>query len=320
MRILIADDDVTSRLEIEAIATKLGHECVTATDGSAAWDLLSTSSVEVMVTDWMMPGVDGPGLCRRVRQELRDQYVYVVAITALGNHEQVLEAMGAGADDYLVKPLDPVSMQARLVTAGRVNELHRRLVEVQTKLEQATADATESSLTDALTGLSNRRRMDEDLTNMHARAQRLLRTYGVALFDIDHFKSYNDHYGHLSGDEILRRIAHRFVNDVRAGERVYRCGGEEFLLLMDDCTPAGAVVAAERLRLAIADLVIPHESRPDALPSVTLSGGVACWDPLSGLTVAEVLEQADRALFEAKSAGRNRICSASDSLSIAQRD
>ena len=316
MRILIADDDVTSRLEIEAIATKLGHECVTATDGSAAWDLLSTSSVEVMVTDWMMPGVDGPGLCRRVRQELRDQYVYVVAITALGNHEQVLEAMGAGADDYLVKPLDPVSMQARLVTAGRVNELHRRLVEVQTKLEQATADATESSLTDALTGLSNRRRMDEDLANMHARAERLGRTYGVVLFDLDHFKAFNDHYGHPNGDEILRRVAHRFVNDVRAGERAYRFGGEEFLLLMDDCTRDGATIAAERLRLAIADLEISHESRPDAPLLITLSGGVSCWNPHSMLTVPEVLERADKALFEAKSAGRNCIRSADESAVV----
>jgi diguanylate cyclase (GGDEF)-like protein len=268
----------------------------------------------------MMPGVDGPELCRRVRHELSDQYVYVVLITALGNHEQVLEGMSAGADDYLVKPVDPFSVRTRLVAAERVTALHRQLVEVQTKLEHATALATERSLTDALTGLSNRRRMEEDLTNMHSRAQRLMRAFGVALFDIDHFKSYNDHYGHLSGDEVLRRVAHRFINDVRAGEGVYRYGGEEFLFLMDDCTPAGAVVAAERLRFAIAGLAIPHESRPDGAHSVTLSGGVACWDPLSGVTIAEVLEQADQALFEAKSAGRDRICSANDSLSIAQRD
>jgi diguanylate cyclase (GGDEF)-like protein len=320
MRILIADDDATSLVKLEAIATRLGHECVTATDGSDAWDLLSTSSVDVLLIDLTMPGFDGPGLCRRVRQELSDRYVYVVFITVLGNHEQALEAMSAGADDYLAKPLDPFSVRTRLIAAERVTELHRQLVEVQAKLVQATADATERSLTDALTGLSNRRRMEEDLANMHARAQRLMRTYGVALFDLDHFKSYNDHYGHLSGDEILRRVAHRFVNDVRAGERVYRCGGEEFLLLMDDCTPSGALVAAERLRVAIADLAIPHESRPDAAYSVTLSGGVACWDPLSGLTVAELLEQAGQSLFEAKSAGRNRICSASDSFSIAQRD
>ncbi len=317
MRILIADDDATSRLMLEAIATKLGHECLIATDGSAAWDLLSTSGVDVLLSDWMMPGVDGPELCRRVRHELSGQYVYIVLITALGNHQQVLEGMGAGADDYLIKPVDPFSVRSRLIAAERVTALHRELVDVQSMLERSTAVATERSLTDALTGLSNRRRMEEDLANMHARAQRVFRNYGVALFDIDHFKAYNDHHGHLKGDEILRRVAHRFVNDVRSGERVYRYGGEEFLLLLDDCTHEGAVVAAERLRLAVADLGIPHESRPDSPKLVTLSGGVACWDPVSTRTVAELLELADRALFEAKSAGRNCIRSADEPARIA---
>lgn len=316
MRVLIADDDATSRLMLEAIANKLGHECLTATDGSEAWEIMSTSNVDVLLTDWMMPGVDGPELCRRVRQELNDRYVYIVLITALGNHQQVLEGMSAGADDYLVKPVDPFSVRTRLVAADRVTDLHRELVDVQSKLEQAKTVATELSLTDSLTGLSNRRRMEDDLTNMHARAQRLMRTYGVALFDIDYFKSYNDTHGHLHGDEILRRVAHRFVNDVRAGERVYRYGGEEFLLVMDDCTHAGATIAAERLRHAVAGLHIPHESRLDEPPIVTLSGGVACWDPVSPLSVSELLERADQALFEAKSAGRNCIRSANEPVSI----
>jgi len=316
MRILIADDDATSRLMLEAIANKLGHECLTATDGSAAWSVLSTSGVDVLLTDWMMPGVDGTELCRRVRHELSDRYVYVVLITTLGNHDQVLEGMGAGADDYLIKPVDPFLVRSRLVAAERVTALHRELVDVQSKLERATAVATERALTDALTGLSNRRRMEEDLVNMHARAQRLVGSYGVALFDIDHFKAYNDHYGHLSGDEILRRVAHRFVNDVRAGERIYRFGGEEFLLLLDDCDQEGAATAAQRLRVAIAELEIPHLSRPDAPPWITLSGGVACWDPATAGSVGELLEQADRALFEAKSDGRNCIRLANEPVSI----
>jgi diguanylate cyclase (GGDEF)-like protein len=315
MRILIADDDAGSRLMLEAIATKLGHECLVATDGPAAWGLLSTAGVDVLLTDWMMSGV-GSELCRRVRQELSGQYVYIVLITALGDHQQVLEAMSAGADDYLVRPVDPVAVRTRLVAAERVTALHREIVDVQAKLEQAVEDATEQSLTDALTGLSNRRRMDEDLANMHARAERLGRTYGVVLFDLDHFKAFNDHYGHPNGDEILRRVAHRFVNDVRAGERAYRFGGEEFLLLMDDCTRDGATIAAERLRLAIADLEISHESRPDAPLLITLSGGVSCWNPHSMLTVPEVLERADKALFEAKSAGRNCIRSADESAVV----
>jgi two-component system chemotaxis response regulator CheY len=267
----------------------------------------------------MMLGVDGPELCRRVRHELDAQYVYIVLITALENHQHVLEGMSAAADDYLVKPVDPFSVRTRLIAAERVIELHRQLVDAQAKLVRATADATERTLTDTLTGLSNRRRMEEDLADMYARALRLGRTYGVALLDIDHFKAYNDRYGHLNGDEILRRVAHRFVNDVRASERIYRYGGEEFLLLMDDCTHEGATVAAERLRLAVEDLEIPHESRPDSPPSVTLSGGVACWDPASTQTIPELLEGANRALFEAKSAGRNCVRTADEPVSIGHR-
>jgi diguanylate cyclase (GGDEF)-like protein len=311
MRILIADDDATSRLVLKAIASKLGHECFVATDGLSAWEQLRTGKIEVLLTDWMMPGVDGPELCRRVRSDLGDQYVYVVLITALGEHDQVLEGMEAGADDYLVKPVDPFAVQSRLVAAGRVTALHRQLSEVKAQLELATAAATERSLTDALTGLANRRRMEIDLADAHARALRVHRPYGVVMFDIDHFKAYNDHYGHLAGDTILRRVAHRLLCETRAGEQLYRYGGEEFLLLLSEPTIEGATIAAERLREAVADLAAPHEFRGTPPPIVTISGGVAWWDPASATTSADVVQLADEALYEAKSAGRNRIVTSS---------
>jgi diguanylate cyclase (GGDEF)-like protein len=307
VRILIADDDATSRLMLKAMASKLGHECLVATDGSRAWDLLTSEGIDVLLTDWMMPGMDGPELCRRVRHDLFDRYIYIVLITALGNHEQVLEGMSAGADDYLVKPVDPFAVQTRLVAAERVSILHHQLSEARAELEQATVDATTRSLTDALTGLGNRRRMEEDLASTHARALRSGRAYGVALFDIDHFKLYNDNYGHLAGDEVLRQVARCLGRAVRAGEWVYRYGGEEFLLLMPECSIDGAEAAAGRIRRAVAQLLLPHDTRPTTPQVVTLSGGVSCWTPGSTLSVAEVLQTADDALFEAKSQGRNRV-------------
>jgi diguanylate cyclase (GGDEF)-like protein len=307
MRVLIADDDATSRLVLKAMATKLGHECLVATDGSLAWELLRSEGVDVLLTDWMMPGVDGPELCRRVRQESGDRYIYVVLITAFGNHDQMLEGMSAGADDYLVKPVDPFAVQTRLVAAERVTALHRQLVDMRAQLERNTVAATERSLTDSLTGLGNRRRMEEDLADAHARALRVHRPFGIALFDIDHFKLYNDHYGHPAGDEILRRVAQCFDEQVRTTEAVYRYGGEEFLLLLSECTVEGAVVAAERLRSAVAKLCIPHDFRPTLPPVLTLSGGVSCWVPGSTASVADVVEHADQALFEAKSSGRNQV-------------
>ena len=306
MRILIADDDATSRLVLTAAAAKLGHECLVATDGSSAWGLLSTEGVDVLLTDWLMPGVDGPELCRRVRAELSDRYVYVVLITGMAHPDQVLAGMGAGADDYLIKPVDPFAVQTRLVAAERVTALHRQVAEFRAQLELANHELLGHSLTDALTGLGNRRRMEQDLSGAHARAGRIRRSYAVTLFDIDHFKLFNDHYGHIAGDDALRRVGQCLAAATRTGESVYRYGGEEFLLLSPDITREAAAEAAERVGQAVADLGIPHSARPTSPGVVTLSGGVACWTPTSGMTSAEVIDQADQALFAAKTAGRNR--------------
>jgi diguanylate cyclase (GGDEF)-like protein len=309
MRVLVADDDATGRLILRSIVAKLGHECLVAEDGAEAWELLSSRPIDVLLTDWMMPGIDGPELCRRVRDDPTDHYVYIVLTTGLDHHDHVLEGMSAGADDYLVKPVDSFALQTRLVAAERVTELHCKLARKEAELQRLNVDLLERSLTDQLTGVGNRRRMDEEIEQTHASAVRLGRTYGVALFDIDHFKSYNDCYGHAGGDQTLRRVAETMTRVSRTGERAFRYGGEEFLLVVPDCRPADAMlVTAERVREAVAGMAIVHEARPSTPPCITVSGGVACWTPGSPLSAQEVVEQADAALFEAKSRGRNQIC------------
>jgi two-component system chemotaxis response regulator CheY len=311
VRILIADDDPTSRLLLKAMVSKLGHECVVAEDGSSAWEVLASGGIDVLLTDWMMPGVDGPELCRRLRNEVGGRYIYIVLTTGLDHPEDVLEGMSAGADDYLTKPVDKFAVQTRLVAAERVTELHRQLAHTQAQLECANLELLERSLTDQLTGLGNRRRMDEDLDRVHARARRLGRTYGIAIFDIDYFKRYNDHYGHVAGDGALRDVASCIELIVRAGECAYRYGGEEFLVLMPDCGLGDVVsTAADRIRQSVVHAAIPHEARPSEPHVVTVSGGVSCWMPGSRLSSREVLEEADQALYEAKTAGRNRVAAA----------
>ncbi len=219
--------------------------------------------------------------------------------------------MSAGADDYLTKPVDKFAVQTRLVAAERVTELHHELALTQGQLERANLELREQSLTDQLTGLGNRRRMDEDLDRVHARARRLGRTYGIAIFDIDYFKRYNDHYGHVAGDSALRNVASCIDLIVRAGECAYRYGGEEFLVLMPDCGLGDDVpTAADRIRQSVLDAAIPHEARSSEPHMVTVSGGVSCWMPGSKLSPREVLEEADQALYVAKTAGRNRIAAA----------
>ena len=307
MKILIADDEPTSRMMLRSLASKQGHECIVAADGSSAWDLLTSEGVEVLLTDWMMPGVDGPELCRRVREELTDRYVYIVLITGLGQRERILEGMSAGADDYLVKPVDPFVVQTRLVAAERVTALHRQVSHFRAQLEQANLELLGQSLTDALTGLGNRRQMEQDLATAHARANRIAQPYSVALFDIDHFKLYNDHYGHVAGDQALRKVARCLESLTRSGESAYRYGGEELLLLMPDCEVGDAATAARRICQAVNDLQIVHEFRPTSPNVVTLSAGVSSWTPAGSCTETELVKLADEALYVAKSTGRNRV-------------
>lgn len=307
MRILIADDDATSRLVLKAIVSKLGHECLVAEDGDSAWEVLTSQGIDVLLTDWMMPGLNGPELCRRVRGELSQRYVYIVLITGLGFPEQVLEGMGAGADDYLVKPVDPFAVQTRLVAAERVTDLHHQVVEFRVQLERANLELLGQSLTDSLTGLGNRRSMEAELASTHARALRFGSHYAIAMFDIDYFKTFNDHYGHLAGDEVLHQVAECMERVVRESENVYRYGGEEFLLLMPDCNADSGLIAARRVCQAVHDMAIPHEARPNPPHGVTISGGVASWARSSPLTALEVLAQSDDALYVAKAAGRNCV-------------
>lgn len=309
MRILIIGEDLQRRNSLGAMASELGHECIVAAESTSASDMLALGGFDVLLTDWPIHSVDAPELCSRVRSVIKDGYVYTILVTTLGEPDRVLEGLDGGVDDCIVAPVDPFTLQARLAAAERFTALRRKLVEVTEQLDAAMAAALEHSLVDDLTGLGNRRRMEEDLADTHSRAMRVLRPYGVVLFDIDYFKAYNDHYGHHAGDQVLRRVAHRFVSVSRAGERLYRVGGEQFALLLTEASLEGATAAAERLRAAIVDLAAPHDFRETPPAIVTLSGGVACWDPESILPT-DVLHRAEEALSVAKSDGRNRVMAA----------
>ncbi|NNN07675.1 MAG: diguanylate cyclase [Acidimicrobiaceae bacterium] len=315
MRVLVADDDATSRVLLKAMVSKLGHDCLVASDGASAWELLRNNDIDVLLTEWKLPGMDGTELCRRVRGETTDIYTYVVIVSGLIDAEYVLEGMNAGADDYIVKPFNPLDIQTCLVAARRVTDLHRQLARVREQLEEANLELLGRSLTDSLTGLGNRRHMEEDLFNVHARALRSHYSYCVAMFDIDYFKSYNDRYGHQAGDEALRQVAKCLRRAVRAGENIYRYGGEEFLLVMPNSQVHEAVAAAERLLHAVKILAIAHEARPTPPQIMTLSAGVACHLADSKRTISDVIGHADRALYVAKHSGRNRVRAAESELS-----
>jgi len=295
----VVDDEPVSRLVVHAAVERLGHECVAAADGETGWRRFVDDEPDVLIADRIMPGLDGLALCRRVRADPRPGYTYIVLVTALGHREDVLEGMEAGADDYLVKPVDPFALQSRLIAAERVTALHAELA-------RHRAELAELARKDALTGLGNRRSLEEDLRALHARSQRYGRTYCVAMCDVDRFKAYNDTYGHQAGDKALAAVASRVSAQVRTGDGVYRYGGEELLLVLPEQNLESGMVAVERVRAVVEQLGIPHVAGPGGV--LTLSAGVAAYRPGDDTTPEELLKRADGALYQAKATGRNRVC------------
>jgi diguanylate cyclase (GGDEF)-like protein len=313
MRILVADDSALVRAVLEEAVRALGHECVLAEDGDEAWRLFGRFAPDVVISDWLMPGLDGDELCRRIRDSPQGPYTYFILLTALDRANHVVHAMEAGADDYLRKPFDATELKARLITAARVTGLYAQLSAQQEKLEALNRRLFEDARRDALTQVGNRVALQEQLAQLSARAARSGHAFSLALFDVDRFKSLNDVSGHLEGDRALRQIAAALVDASRDTDAVFRYGGEEFVVVLPDEDLEGATRAAERLRERVASLALPHPGQ-GAGAIVTVSAGVAQLEPSDGDAFEPVLRRADAALYRAKDGGRNRVCVASPSV------
>jgi diguanylate cyclase (GGDEF)-like protein len=298
VKVLVADDDPGSLLVARAVVERYGHDCVVAADGDEAWALYLEHQPDVVVTDWMMPGMDGLALCRAIRAREADLYTYIVMLTSQGSRDDVLAGLEAGADDYVTKPLDPFVLHARLLVALRVTTLHADLAHYRKVLSQ-------QARTDPLTGLHNRLKLSEDLEQLHARSDRYAEEYSVAMCDVDNFKSYNDIYGHQAGDLALRAVAAALVSQARKSDGVYRFGGEEFLVVLPNQTQEGAKVFMERALDSVRELEIEHTGDPAG--RLTLSAGISAFTTEHKVEAEQLLGEADAALYAAKAAGRNRV-------------
>lgn len=291
MKLLIAEDQQPLARLMEEHVRAWGYEAVVAHDGITALQILRAADPpRLALLDWMMPGIDGIEICRRMRRESDRLYTYLVLITGHGGRQEMLAGLEAGADDFLAKPIDPAELKARLNTARRILSLQEQLREM--------------ALRDGLTGLFNRAAILAALDNELARSRREGRSLGVLLADIDHFKSINDTHGHLAGDAVLREVAGRLRDVLRPYDSVGRYGGEEFLLVLPGCDCLVATTLAERLREHVANKPVQTEDGPI---TVTLSLGVASTMEENGTTTStDLLRVADGALYSAKHAGRNK--------------
>lgn len=298
MRVLIAEDDVVFRRILQSTLTKWGYEVVAVNDGEAAWALLQgPDAPKLAILDWIMPGLDGVEVCRRVRAQTAKPYTYILLLTAKGKREDLITALDAGADDFVAKPFDPLELKGRLRAGHRIVDLQDELLAAREELHYLATH-------DSLTGLWNRPAVLDQLRRALARGSRQGSTVALAIADADHFKTINDTYGHGVGDAVLCEITRRMTASVRPYDTVGRYGGEEFLIIFEGCSPADAIHLAERLRTCISDEPIRIEN---TVISATISIGIATAASPKQEDADALIRLSDVSLYNAKKTGRNRV-------------
>jgi diguanylate cyclase (GGDEF)-like protein len=302
--VLIAEDDPLFRRILEAKLQEWGYEVVAVDSGTKAWELLETQlTPDLLILDWMMPGIDGIELCRRIRSGKADRYQYILLISGKDEKREVVQGLDAGADDYLTKPFDIGEFHARIRAGNRILALQRDLMQALDALRyQATHDD--------LTGLWSRGPAMHLLKRDLERGMRSGSPTGVLLVDLDHFKKINDTYGHLSGDIVLKEAASRINRAVRSYDFVGRYGGEEFMAVLSNCSANELQIVAERVRSTVGETPICVDGTT-IRATASIGGAVA----LHHTNELALMGSADEALYEAKQNGRNRVVIASEKRS-----
>lgn len=310
-RILLAEDDLTSRRMLQSILTRWGFEVVAAGDGNEAWQALNEPDhPQLAVLDWMMPGMDGLEVVHRLRERNTSEPPYVIILTSRDEKKFIAEALNAGADDYITKPYNNDELLARIGVGLRVTSLQSALAGRVEDLDRANTTIAQMAATDELTGLANRRSFNERLAAEISATRRHSSHLALIMADLDRFKTVNDSFGHDAGDRVLKGFADLMREHARQEDLSARWGGEEFVILLPHTTAAGGERLAERLRAAFAQEPCEGVDLP-----LSASFGVA--QLLEGETADRLIKRADNALRQAKEAGRNRVVVASgESLSL----
>jgi diguanylate cyclase (GGDEF)-like protein len=298
MKILVVDDDPLTLHMVVYRLRQWGHEVISCTDGESAWKVLADGMVpNVAILDWMMPGMNGPELCQKIRSKTDCPYVYIVLLTGKNNQEDLIAGLDAGADDYLTKPFHLGELEARL-RAGK------RIVDLQNELIAARETLRIQAMQDSLTQILNHGAILDALLSEINRSHREYQSLSLIMADLDGFKKVNDSYGHVMGDQVLIEVARRMRNCLRSYDAIGRYGGEEFLIVLPNSDDLQAMRLAERIRLAVSSE--PFRFHNIDL-TVTVSQGVTTWNEPHPIPVEQLIQAADRGLYIVKNGGRNGV-------------
>lgn len=293
LKVLIAEDEAISCRALEKSIQDWGYETVVAKDGRQAWQLIKKNNIRLAIIDWMMPGMNGLELCRKIRQDFQEKnskYIYIILLTGRDQQGDVITGLSAGADDYMTKPFSFFELKIRLQNGERIITLEDNRIKLASY--------------DSLTKLLNRNRILEFFKEELERGRRDEQSTGLIMVDVDHFKKVNDSYGHFIGDEVLVEVSSRLKKSIRKYDKIGRYGGDEMVVVLPNCCLAYVKNIAERIRANVGEKKIKTSKGPLI---VTLSVGATSSDISNYSSANELIKVCDRALLRAKRQGRNRV-------------
>jgi diguanylate cyclase (GGDEF)-like protein len=308
MKILIVEDSRSNLLVLTQYVEQFGAVALPAENGETAVEVFSRERPDMVLLDVILPDIDGFAVAQRIRAvEKPGDWTPIIFLSSLGKDEDIEKGISAGGDDYLHKPVSQVVLNAKIRAMQRIIQMRTSLVVLARKLDTANHELKRLSASDGLTGIANRRFFDEYISREWRRARRSATSIAMLMCDVDHFKLYNDTYGHQAGDDCLRQVANAIATNLeRASDIAARYGGEEFAVILPETAIGGTLFVAEKIRHAIHQLNIPHSA--SQLGRVTLSIGIAAATPDADNSSDELIKAADQALYKAKHDGRDRVC------------
>jgi diguanylate cyclase (GGDEF)-like protein len=307
LKVLVVEDSKVTMKVLCNYLGRMGIVPLTADSGALAIDVYHREKPDVILLDAQLPDIDGFDVALKIRalEKVKD-WTAIIFLTSMTKDEDLERGIEVGGDDYLLKPISEVVLKAKLKAMLRLVEMQRTLVHVTEQLNDANAKLQRLSATDGLTGIANRRMYDELAIREWRRCERMKKPLALVMIDVDHFKLFNDKYGHQVGDECLKAVAAQVGKAApRATDLAARYGGEEFVLVLGETDTDGAKWIANRLRQQVSDLKIPHYATSSR--HVTISCGVASIIPEAKFSLETLLKSADHALYQAKETGRDRV-------------